>query len=146
MSHRQRKAGRPIVSLRIGLQQFGDEFYASLKAEREAERKRVVEAAQSEHYRKFQAAHRKYLTAEFGRHKKSNSEEYREFEKERRESASRLKNNPFRIQVKQVAPMDGTLEHFVMFLALRRKSGVLDFWEWDEQKNPERFSFGERSL
>lgn len=150
VAYRHRKNERSFPSLKIAVQQYGDEFYSNLKGFLDGQRKRKREEAQQGHYAKFQTAWEDYTRLEIERHFAAGTIALREFEEQREEERKRLARNQFGLDMssmlKQFDSEETMREQFKYFLLQRREEGFFDFWDWDEQVNPERFDQGVISL
>lgn len=144
--YHHRKNERAFPSLRVAVQQYGDDFFARLKDVKEAERKEALRQAREDHFARFEAQYESFVRGEMKRHEAENTAAYREFEKERAEDRRRLSRNQFQLNITSLLEKfdseESRNEQFTFFLLNRREVGFYDFWEWDERLNPNRFREG----
>lgn len=150
VAYRHKKNERAFPSLKVAVQQYGDEFYSNLKGFLDGQRKRKREEAQQAHYVKFEAAWEDYSRSEIDRHFAEGTNTLREFEKEREAERKRFAKNQFGLDMssmlKQFDSEETKREQFKSFLLERREERFFDFWDWDHNVNPERFQQGDVSL
>lgn len=137
--HGERRENFP--ALRPAIQRHGDDFYSRLRNSHEAEKKQKREAAHSAHYEAFESNYLDYLRAELARNEAENTELFQALLSEEAEKLEVLRSNRFGLNIEQIVNqyLAGRLERFRQFLIFQEGHGVLDFWQWDKERNPESF-------
>lgn len=137
----QQFSDRKIISCVAALRSHGDELYTRLQGQRKQERQRMVMEAEEQHHARFFPAYLDYLAEEEERLKREQREAYAEFEAQRIEERAQIERNPYfrgQQQVQQLRRFDSQqsrLEALHTFFG----EATMDFWTWDEQRNPKRF-------
>jgi len=136
---RQRGNEKVINSLVFSLRSFGDEFYSQHQARRARALTERQHEAEEAHSARFELAWFKYLRAQEVQFKKTRPADYANFKADRQKRQKALATNRWELARKErLAAFDTEqkrLEDFQAFFA----DDVLDFWDWDEQRNPQRF-------
>ena len=136
---KQRSDEKTIVSFVIALRSYGDAFYAQHKARREEAKRKTEDEAEEAHAKEFETKYFVYLREMVTRIKTEQPDDYAEFEKDRDERRAEIVKAPWMIdresRLERFDREETRLEDFQEFFS----DEVLDFWDWDEQKNPQPF-------
>jgi hypothetical protein len=139
VAYKHGKSRQNFPALRPAIQQHGDDFYARLRADREAELRKQREREQTEHYERFKEPYLEYLKAELVRHEAENSKLFQTLLAEESDKLRTLRENRFGLDVAKLTSQyaEGRLERFQQMLIFEEGHGVLDFWAWDKALNLE---------
>jgi len=145
MAFRYREKRQIFPALQPAIRQFGDEFYTRLKSSVQADQKMRIKQAQADHFKRFETLYRNYLKETVGRHERENTLLYQEFFAEEAQSLGRIQGSRFSLNFKDLLRSfksdEARLERFERFvISSGIKHDVLDFWGWDREANPERFT------
>ncbi len=128
-----------IVSLVIGLRSHGDFFFEQIRRARSKISAAKRQAAQEDHKRQFTAQWLDYLRMAERDFEHDRTEEYTRFVSEREARMERIRSSPYARLVEtacsSVNQADQRLRDFQRFFP----AAVLDFWQWDQELNPNRF-------
>lgn len=132
--------GRPVASLVLALRLFGDEFFTQ---QAQVRRKALVEArkkAWQEHADRFKSRWVEYLRETEARWRTERSDYYGIFTEHQRQEREKISRSQYKgladPTLKYFDSDNGRLRQFQMYFA----NEVLDFAQWDQQLNPDRFA------
>ena len=141
--YHQRELKKQLPSFLLALRFYGDRFLVILSEERKATQKADHEKALAKHAHRFAKAYCDYLRIEETRIHKLAPQAYRTFEQERHRTWKSIKRN------KTLEHLDALREKFhseesrleaLAHFFLLHEPRILQFWEWDEKRNPEPFN------
>lgn len=138
-----------VRSLVYALRSHGDAFYVAWQGKRRQIVQKTRTEARKAHHERFQETYRVYLSACEQQIRSDSPEAFARFtedeeEKRRKYRTGAFANSPLAERILKTHDREEErLERFCKFFQKEGLPTVLDFWEWDRQKNPERFAAGE---
>ncbi len=143
VSYHQRELRKQLPSFLLALRFYGDRFLAGLSEKRKTAQKEARERALTEHAHRFTEAYCNYLRSEETRIREQEPEAYCTFEQERHRTWKPIEQNKALKHVDALREKfhseESRLEALERFFLLHEPR-ILQFWEWDEQRNPEPFN------
>ena len=142
MREKHRGDGRAKPNLSFALVLHGGEFLRLLQREAAARGKAALGRAREAHQAAFQDRWREYVRATELRVQASHPEAYAAFAAERSRLRHSMTRGLFLFSAETLARFDGEasrLAGFAEFFHNHPQCPVLDFWQWDERLNPQRF-------
>ncbi len=138
--HRGDSRAKPNLSFALVL--HGGEFLRLLQREASARGKAALGRAREAHQAAFRDRWREYVRATELRVQESQPQAYAAFVAERNRLRHSMTGGLFLFSAETLARFDGEssrLAGFAEFFHNHPQCPVLDFWQWDERVNPQRF-------
>ena len=143
-SMREKHAGDPRAkpNLSLALVPYGDAFLRGLQRQHAAQRRAADEAARAAHETAFSARWQNYLRSAEADLQASHPDLYATFRQDRDRVRQSMSGGLFTARPEILASFDGEaarLADFASFFHHHSQCPVLDFWQWDQQLNPDKF-------
>jgi hypothetical protein len=135
--HQAEPRTRPHLSTALVL--YGDKFLRLLDSENAARQKEALGRPKAAHQTAFLSAYMNYLRQAETDLQRGSPEVYGAFVAEQRKARHALTSSPFPIAaawLQRFDSEDSRLRAFAEFFAGYPQHQVLNFWDWDAQKNP----------
>ena len=140
--HRSEAKAKPHLSSAISL--YGNEFLRTLQQQATARQKESMDTAKVAHEAAFSPAYKQYLQQAEVEMKHTKPALYDAFLEQLRETRHNLSGGVILVSAETLALFDSE-EHrlyaFAEFFRNHPQNTIFSFWQWDAQKNPQRFGY-----